>query len=134
MKPSEHFKNSIQAYLEERAAKDELFVETFAKANKNIDDCITFIFNAVQKTGCNGFEDSEIYSMAVHYYDEDDIDIGNPVNCKVVVNHTVQLTEEEKKLAREEAIQQVHRETYARMTQSKSKTKQTETVTQQSLF
>lgn len=34
--------------------------------------------------------------MALHYYDEEDIDIGKPVSCKVVVNHTVELTEEEK--------------------------------------
>ena len=34
--------------------------------------------------------------MVLHYYDEEDIDIGKPVSCKVVVNHTVELTEEEK--------------------------------------
>ena len=26
--------------------------------------------------------------MAVHYYDEDDLDVGSPVACHVVVNHT----------------------------------------------
>lgn len=63
---------------------------------KNIDDCCTFIINQVRQSGCNGFADEEIYSMALHYYDEEDIDIGKPVSCKVVVNHTVELTEEEK--------------------------------------
>ena len=43
---------------------------------KNIDDCCTFIINQVRQSGCNGFADEEIYSMALHYYDEEDIDIG----------------------------------------------------------
>ena len=34
---------------------------------------------------CNGFEDDEIYSMAVHYYDEDDLEVGSRVACHVVV-------------------------------------------------
>ena len=37
----------------------------------------------------NGFDDDEIYSMAMHYYDEDDIEIGKPISCKVMVNHHV---------------------------------------------
>ena len=40
-----------------------------AKEHKNLDDCITFILNYVQQSGCNGFTDAEIYSLAVHYYD-----------------------------------------------------------------
>ena len=66
-----------------------------AKDNKNIDECCNFIMQQVQKSGCNGFADEEIYGMAVHYYDEDDIKDIEPVRCTVVVNHTVELTEEE---------------------------------------
>ncbi|MDA6859547.1 Cas9 inhibitor AcrIIA9 family protein, partial [Escherichia coli] len=40
---------------------------------KNIDDCVTYILNYVQKSGCNGFSDGEIYGQAVHYYDENEI-------------------------------------------------------------
>ena len=54
----------------------------------------------------NGFDDDEIYSMAMHYYDEDDIEIGKPISCKVMVNHHVELTEEEKQNARRKAIEQ----------------------------
>lgn len=52
-------------------------------------------------SGCSGFSDDEIYSMAVHYYDEDNIEVGKPNSCKVVVNHTIELTEEEKAEARQ---------------------------------
>ncbi|MBP9481471.1 MAG: hypothetical protein KBF15_08460, partial [Parabacteroides sp.] len=40
----------------------------YSKPEKNIDDCVTYILNEVKKSGCNGFADDEIYSMAVHYY------------------------------------------------------------------
>ena len=76
------------------------------KPNKNIEDCITYILNEVKKSGCNGFDDDEIYSMAVHFFDEDNIDIGKPLDCHVAVNHVVQLTDEEKAEARRKAIEQ----------------------------
>lgn len=109
------FKDVIQDYLAKRAENDVLFAARFLKPNKNIDDCITYILNTVQKSGCAGFEDDEIYSMAVHYYDEDDIQIGTPVQCSVVINHEVELTHDEQKEARQSAIKQLHDETYIAM-------------------
>ncbi len=94
---TDYFKLTIQNYLDARAREDELFAPRYANPKKNIDDCCTFIINQVRQSGCNGFADEEIYSMAFHYYDEEDIDIGKPVSCKVVINHTVELTEEKKK-------------------------------------
>lgn len=89
MKATESFKNIIQAHLEGVAQTDPLFAETFKKPAKNIDDCITYILNTVQKSGCAGFADEEVFNMAVHYYDEDDIPVGKAINAKVVVNHHV---------------------------------------------
>lgn len=106
MNTTAHFKRTIQTYLEQRAAEDILFAETYRKEGKNIDDCITYILNSVKANGCNGFTDGEIYSMAVHYYDEDDIEVGNPISCQVCVNHIVELTEEEKAEARRRAVEQ----------------------------
>ena len=136
MKASNHFKETIKTYLDKRAEEDVLFSLQYSKPHKNIDDCITYIFNTVQKSGCNGFADDEIYSMAVHYYDEENIEIGNPMNCNVVVNHVVELTEEEKEQARKDAIQQVQNEAFRRMTQPKTRTttKQKETELQLNLF
>ena len=61
-----------------------------------------------------------------HYYDEEDIDIGKPVSCKVVVNHTVELTEEEKAEARRNAIRKAESEAYAKLAKAKSKPKKIE--------
>lgn len=106
MKATEHFKQTIKAYLDERAKNDKLFAVSYAKENKNMDDCVTFILNQVKRSKCMGLTDEEVYSLAVHFFDEDDIEIGNPIACNVIVNHTVELTEEEKAQARQEAFKE----------------------------
>ena len=106
MNGTEQFTRTIAEYLNLRAATDPLFAPNLAKPHKNIEDCITYILKQVQQSACNGFEDDEIYSMAVHYYDEDDLEVGSRVACHVVVNHTIVLSEEEKAEARKQAIQQ----------------------------
>lgn len=119
-KATDYFKQTIQSYLQRRAQEDELFAPRLANPKKNIDDCITFILNYVKESGCNGFADDEIYSLAMHYYDEDDIDIGKPLQCKVVVNHTIVLTEQEKAEARRKAMQKATDEAYAKLTKRNS--------------
>ena len=131
------FNDTIKAYLEERAENDALFAVKFANPSKSVEDCVTYILNEVKKSGCNGFDDAEIYGMAVHYWEEDEIEVGNPINCKVVVNHTVELTEEEKEQARQDAINKLHDEEMAKMRrpiQPKKATEKKTQVEQPSLF
>ena len=136
MKASNHFTRTILTHLELRAESDSLFAESFAKENKNIDDCVTYILNEVQKSGCMGFADDEIYSMAVHYYDEDDIEVGKPMSGKIVVNHIVELTEEEKEQAKQDAIQKAMSEASKTMLRVKKRptTNKQESTKQLSLF
>jgi len=61
MKTTDHFKRTIQMYLEQRATEDALFAKNYRNPAKNIDDCVTYILNYVQKSGCNGFTDGEIF-------------------------------------------------------------------------
>ena len=82
MNGTDHFKRTIQAYLDSRAAEDKLFAASYHKPNKSIDECVAYILNWVKKSGCNGFTDGEIYSQAVHYYDEDGIEVGKPLQCE----------------------------------------------------
>lgn len=117
MKSTEHFKHTIETYLRDRAETDELFAVSFSNPDKTIEQCITYILNCVQKSGCNGFADDEIYSMAVHYWDEPDIEIGSPINCKVIVNHTVELSEQ----ARQNAIKRAENEFHERMTKARKR-------------
>ena len=121
MKTTEHFKRTIQAHLDRIASEDELFARFYSNPSKNPDDCITYILNTVKESGCNGFADEEIYSMAIHYYTEENINVGKPMNCNVVVNHAVELTEEEKEEARNHAKRRFENEIYDRMRRRQNK-------------
>lgn len=137
MKATEHFKQTIKAYLDERAKNDELFAVSYAKENKNMDDCVAFILNQVKRSKCMGLTDEEVYSLAVHFFDEDDIEIGNPIACNVIVNHTVELTEEEKAQARQEALKEYQAEQLRKMQKRTNKPKTSKArpeITTPSLF
>lgn len=123
MKATEHFKQTIKAYLDERAKNDELFAVSYAKENKNMDNCVTFILNQVKRSKCMGLTDEEVYSLAVHFFDEDDIEIGNPIACNVIVNHTIELTEEEMAQARQEAFKEYQAEQLRKMQKRTNKPK-----------
>ena len=127
------FADTIRHYLEKRAEKDVLFAVKFANPSKSVEDCVTYIINEVKKSGCNGFTDDEIFGKAVHYFEESEIEVGNPINCKVVVNHTVELTEEEKEQSRQEAIAKLRNEELAKMRKAKTTEKKVKEV-QPSLF
>lgn len=137
MKGTMAFQDTIRTYLDNMAKSDVLFAVKYANPSKSMDDCVTYILNQVQKNGCNGFEDDEIFGMAVHFWEENEIEVGKPVNCQVVVNHTVELTEEEKEQARQDAIAKLRDEEASKMrrtSQSKKATENSPQVEQRSLF
>ena len=73
-------KERIKDYLDERASKDELFAKSYAKTNKNIDECYDYIVGEARKQ-CKDSDsicisDDVVYGWAVHYYDEDNIKVG----------------------------------------------------------
>lgn len=80
MKVSPDFKKQIQSYLSKRAETDILFRPVYDKENKNIDDCITYVLDKVKKKAGSdnaiAMTDEEVYSLCVHYYDEDSIVVG----------------------------------------------------------
>jgi hypothetical protein len=82
---TEQFKAIVKAYLDKRAEQDELFRATYAKPNKNIDECCRYIIQEVRKANRIGWANSEIWGLAVHYYDEDDIKVtGSMPNVGIV--------------------------------------------------
>ena len=134
MKGTDHFKKTILMYLEQRAEEDQLFAKNYCNPAKNMDDCVTYILNYVQKSGCNGFTDGEIFGQAIHYYEENEIEVGRPINCQVAVNHIVELTAEEKAEARQKAIQKYQEEEVRKLQNRNRPTAKKETIVQPSLF
>lgn len=106
MKTSNAFKQTIKDYLEKRASEDELFAFTYKKENKNLDECCNYVMKCAKDGGCAGYSDEEVFGWAVHYYDEDDIKNIKPISGKVVINKSVELTEEDKAQAKAEAMKQ----------------------------
>lgn len=137
-KGTEAFKNTIKSYLDKRAKEDELFAVSYAKSNKSLDECINFILQEVKKSGCNGFADDEIYGMAVHYYDEDNLGNIKSVNCQVVVNHHIELSNEDKEKAYQQAVEKYQHDCIAKIKEDTvkrlAKKKKADMPQQQSLF
>jgi len=120
-KGSDAFKETILNYVCSLADKDELFAAKYANSKKNIDDCVTYILNYVQTSGETGFTDAEIFGQAVHYYEEENINVGKPVNARVVINHKVELTPEELEKAKAAAKERVYAETASSMKRTNKK-------------
>ena len=73
-----------------------------------------------------------------HYYDENEIEVGKPIQCQIAVNHVVELTTEEKAEARQKALRQ-YQEEEVRKLQNRNKPRTatkatTQEVQQPSLF
>lgn len=128
MKASNEFKETIKAYLDKRASEDELFAVTYQKENKNLDECCNYVMKCAQSGGCAGYTDDEVFNWAVHYYDEDDIKNIKPITGKVIVNQTVELTEEDIAQAKEKAIANVVAKEEKRITQKVKPVKKEEEV------
>lgn len=141
MSKQDSFQQAIQSYLEERAKTDELFAQSYAKKNKNIDECRSYILGEAKKRGnAVAISDAEVFGMAVHYYDEDDIKVNKmPANVKASVSSSiskpVELTEEDKEAARKAALKRLEEEQHALLRKKATKPKKEVTEVQQmSLF
>ena len=99
-----------------------------------MDECVTHILNYVQKSGCSGFTDGEIFGQAIHYYEENEIEVGKPMNCQVVVNHVVELTAEEKAEARQNAVRRYQEEELRKLQNRHRPSARKENQPQPSLF
>ena len=106
----------------------------FRSPAKNMDECVTHILNYVQKSGCSGFTDGEIFGQAIHYYEENEIEVGKPMACQVVVNHVVELTEEEKAEARQNAVRRYQEEELRKLQNRNRPSARKENHPQPSLF
>lgn len=96
----EHFEIIIKSFLEEKAKTDPRLAERLKIESKTMEECCNYILQEVHKkatgqwTACT---DEEVFGMAVHYWDEDNIKVEKQTGCKVVTNR--KLTNEEMKEA-----------------------------------
>lgn len=101
-------KDIVKEYLHRRAAEDQLFAASYAKPAKNIDDCWNYILSVARGKGAAVcMSDQEVFGLAVHYYDEDNIKVSPVSGARVSTSNqprpAAKLTAKEKAAAKEEA-------------------------------
>lgn len=109
---SKGFEMAIAGYLDKEAAADPLFGAKMKEhPEKDVKAVCNYILKEVaqqvsdKKAG--GFADDEIFGMAKHFIDEDELKPEQFTGrVAVVTNHHVELTEDEKKEAKRSAIAQ----------------------------
>lgn len=137
-KGTERFGAVIKAYLGKRAGEDELFKVKYEAVNRPIEDIVAYIISEVQRSGVYGWTDDEVFSLAVHAAEEAELKIPDIKQCQVVVNHQIELTEEEKAEQRALALKRFQEEELAKVRARNAKPKavkpQTQSTTIPSLF
>ena len=132
------FEEAIKRYLDERAKNDEQFAVSYAKENKSIKECCEYIIGEVRKCGGNvvAKSDEEVYGLAVHYYDEDDIKVSKVATRDARVQAPkYEPTEEDLENAKKAALKRLEEEQLALLrTPKKKKISQETTSVQTSLF
>ena len=104
-------KAAIKAHLDALAQKDPLFAAVYAKPGKHMDECFAYILGEVSKEGMAVYKsEQEVYGMAVHYYEEDDlkeskISNGERVRTAAPAEPVAPLSEEEKAKIKQEAVE-----------------------------
>lgn len=109
------FEDAIKTYLDSAAEKDELFAKSYANPNKSIEECCKFIMGKAAKAAkrANGTQiackDEEIYGLAMHYYDEEDIKVDPaPITAKVIHTPAKDLTPAQKKAKGKKSVKLAH--------------------------
>lgn len=101
-------KDIVKEYLDQRASEDAQFAASYAKPDKSIDQCWMYILGEARNRGAQVcMTQEEVFGLAIHYYDEDDIKV-KPVgrirsSCEVQASPAAKLTAKEKAAVKEEA-------------------------------
>lgn len=121
------FETTIKAYLDKRAAGDASFAEAYANPKKSLKECCDYIVTEVRRSGRTAMADEEVFSLAVHYYDEQKpgaIESGIAARARVVVP---EIPENEKEMLKQEAIREYKDSCIAEIRERESKIRQIKT-------
>ena len=119
-KVSKAFEEAVKSYLDRFANNDDAFAVKYANEGKSIGECCDYIASQVKEMGVVGLSDDEVYGLAVHYYDEEDVRFEK-VAYRAVCNRSVELTDDEKSELRRRAMEEYQKNEYSRLIQSKAR-------------
>ena len=118
------FEDAIRRHLEELAEKDELFRAVFAKEGKSIAECCRYILSEARKRGVAvAMSDEEVYGLAVHYYDEDDLRVPSVAAVPRIATPEAKLSKKEKEEIAEQARLNYENECRLKLKQAEARRK-----------
>ncbi|WP_347280508.1 Cas9 inhibitor AcrIIA9 family protein, partial [uncultured Muribaculum sp.] len=84
MKSSNAVMDVVRNYMEERCASDPILAIKYANPAKSLEKALNYVAHEVQKSGLTIMDSDSVFSLILHYYDENLEDVPN-VNCKIAV-------------------------------------------------
>lgn len=101
------FEQRIGEWLTQARKEDATFDKKVAESKKDVQGCCNYILSVVKESKQCGYDDAEIYGMARHYFDEDDIkDPGKQSVQRIIVTGHIDLTESERMEAKQQAVEE----------------------------
>lgn len=83
------FEDKLKEHLDQLAKKDKTFAKKYKNEKKSIKECAQYIIGEVQKQ-CKGKNTAvpkeEVYGLAVHYYDEENIKVDTSAKAVVATS------------------------------------------------
>jgi hypothetical protein len=121
---TKYFEQCIGKWLEEEKKKDETFERKVEESKKDVAGCCNYILQKVKASKQCGYADEEVYGMARHYFDEDDVkDPGAQGGVRVVVSGHIDLTDSEKEEAKAQAVRNYEAELRKKAIEEEAKAK-----------
>lgn len=112
-KVTKYFIQRIEEWMQKEMERDAQFkarVES-VKDKKTVEGACNYVLKCAKDSGQCGYDDSEVYGMVRHFFDEDDVkDPGEQRVSKIVVSGKVDLTQEQIEAAKEAARKQYYNE------------------------
>ena len=86
---SEMFIERIQEFIDKQIAEDAAFAEKVRNTKRTVNDCASWMIEKLaqdfQKTGKMGYDDSEIYGLALHFFDEPNLKAKGNLNFQGLI-------------------------------------------------
>lgn len=100
LKANNAYETAVLKYLEENAS--DALAEKINSGNKTLEQCFVYIKDQAKKEaqgGCAMIEDKVVYGWAVHFFEEDDIEVKDKGKTKPIPEpkEIVKKTETQKK-------------------------------------
>lgn len=121
-----NFNHIIREYLENRAASDGRLAEKMKDPSKSIEKCCLYIVGEAHKKACSAKDgrvavmgDEEVYGLAVHYFDEEHIEVDPHIGAEVSVSAPDTESESARQRAAEPAAPSKNEEPKKRMASPK---------------